>query len=44
MKCEHDLVHIYEKHECDGCCAQYILVNKITKAEKEWLDLHKEEQ
>jgi hypothetical protein len=23
--CEHDLTHRYAKHECDGCCAQYVL-------------------
>jgi len=23
--CRHDLVHIYNRHECDGCCARYIL-------------------
>jgi hypothetical protein len=26
--CEHDLLHIYNKHECDGCCAQYILTEE----------------
>lgn len=25
IKCEHGLIHIYHKHECDGCCAQYVL-------------------
>jgi hypothetical protein len=23
--CRHELVHIYNRHECDGCCARYIL-------------------
>ena len=23
--CEHNLVHEFEEHECDGCCARYIL-------------------
>ena len=26
--CEHDLIHIYNKHECDGCCVQYILTEE----------------
>jgi hypothetical protein len=23
--CRHGLIHIYDRHECDGCCARYIL-------------------
>lgn len=26
--CEHDLLHVFERHECDGCCAQIILTEK----------------
>jgi len=44
MNCEHNLVHKYDKHECDGCCAQYILVNDITKEEREWLEQTEESQ
>lgn len=22
FQCRHDLVHVFERHECDGCCAQ----------------------
>jgi hypothetical protein len=25
ITCSHELVHIYDKHECDGCCARYTL-------------------
>lgn len=25
ITCRHDLIHIYDRHECDGCCARYIL-------------------
>lgn len=32
VTCEHDLLHKYEKHECDGCCARYILTKE--KAEE----------
>jgi len=26
--CEHDLTHKSERHECDGCCSQVILIDK----------------
>jgi hypothetical protein len=26
--CEHDLLHVYNKHECDGCCASYVLIDE----------------
>ena len=22
FQCRHDLVHVFDRHECDGCCAQ----------------------
>jgi hypothetical protein len=26
--CEHDLLHKVERHECDGCCARYVLTDE----------------
>ena len=26
--CEHNLTHKFERHECDGCCARYILTEE----------------
>lgn len=31
--CEHDLLHKFERHECDGCCAQYVLTEEVEKDE-----------
>lgn len=29
--CEHDLLHKVERHECDGCCARYLLTDTPKK-------------
>lgn len=36
--CEHDLLHKVERHECDGCCARYILTEETEQKEKNKMD------
>ena len=28
VSCEHNLTHKFERHECDGCCVQYVLTEE----------------
>jgi hypothetical protein len=28
ITCQHYLIHKAERHECDGCCASYVLIDE----------------
>ena len=35
VTCEHNLIHKFERHQCDGCCVQYVLTEELKEGKDE---------